>query len=372
MIKLSRTMIRAISAVVVLAVVLVLAFYVFSGGSSKKLTADFASGVGVYPGTPVKILGIDVGSVTKVKPNGGSVKITMKYDSKYKIPANAISVLVANSLVSDRYVQLAPVYSGTGPSLPDGANIPLSRTGSPAELDDIYSALNQLSVALGPNGANKTGALSTFIKVSAENLDGNGQALNDSIRNLSKASLTLANGREDLFGTVKNLKAFSDALTSSDAQVRHFNEQLAQVAGDLSDERADLGAALHNLTIALDDVAGFVKDNASKVHTDIVGLEALTNILVKDKAAINEELTVGPIALSNLAHGYQEATGTLGTRSNMTNLTNDPLSQFTDLLCAVQSSALGKLLLGDVLKSIADTCAQSSSSSSLPAIPGVN
>jgi phospholipid/cholesterol/gamma-HCH transport system substrate-binding protein len=374
MIKLSSTMIRVIAAVVVLVVVGVAAFYILSGGNSKKLTANFASGVGVYPGTPVKILGIDVGSVTKVEPVGGSVKITMKYDDKYKIPADAISVLVANSLVSDRYVQLAPVYSGSGPSLPDNANIPLSRTASPAELDDIYSALNQLSVALGPNGANKTGALSTFVKVSAENLNGNGAALNAAIHNLSSASLTLANGREDLFGTVKNLKVFSDALTKSDAQVRHFENQLAQVAGDLADERSDLGAALHNLTIALHDVAGFVKDNASKTHTDIVGLKDLTNILVKEKAAINESLVVGPIALSNLAHGYQEPTGTLGTRSNLANLTDPKLfaSQICDLLDVTANSGLGKLLLGDLLNSLSTQCGQiTKTSTALPAIPGV-
>jgi phospholipid/cholesterol/gamma-HCH transport system substrate-binding protein len=360
MIKLSRTGIRAVSGVVVLAVVAVVAYYALSGGSSKKLTANFASGVGVYPGTPVKILGIQVGSVTKVTPNGGSVKIDMKYDSKYRLPANAAALLVANSLVSDRYVQLAPVYSGSGPVLPSGGTIPKDRTASPAELDDIYGSLNQLAVALGPTAANKNGALSTFIDVAAANLKGNGAALSASISNLSKAAGTLAGGRDDLFGTVKNLKKFTDALAASDTQVRHFQEQLAQVAGDLSDERSVLGAALHNLTVALHAVATFVKDNASKVHTDIVGLKDITNILVKDQAAINEALAVGPIALSNLAHGYQERTGTLGTRSNLANLTDPSLfpSQICDLLVAAGSTALGQLLLGDLLGNVTSSCSK--------------
>jgi phospholipid/cholesterol/gamma-HCH transport system substrate-binding protein len=371
---LSRTMIRVISGVLVLAVIAVGAIYMFGGADSKKLDAYFASGVGVYPGTPVKILGIQVGSVTKVTPHGDSVKIEMKYDHKYKVPAGAISVLVANSLVSDRYVQLAPAYTGTGPVLANKAEIPLSRTASPAELDDIYGALNQLSVALGPTGANKSGALSTFVDVAAANLDGNGAALNASIRNLSKAALTLSNGRDDLFGTVKNLKSFTQALSQSDGQVRHFENQLAQVAGDLADERGDLGAALHNLTIALHDVAGFVKTNAGKVHTDVVGLEDLTNILVKEKAALDETLTVSPVALSNLTHGYQESTGTLGTRSNLSNIA-DP-SQ----ICAVLNQATGGLssIVGDVLgpltSQIVSTCnevAKKLPNGQLPDIPGL-
>lgn len=373
MIGLSKMMIRAISGVLVLAVAGVVALYALGGDSSKRVTAYFASGVGVYPGTPVKILGIQVGSVTKVSPHGDSVKIEMKYDHKYKVPAGAVSLLVANSLVSDRYVQLAPAYT-SGPTLADHADIPINRTASPAELDDIYGALNQLSIALGPNGANKKGALSTFVDVAAANLGGNGAALNTSIRNLSKAALTLSNGREDLFGTVKNLNSFTHALSQSDGQVRHFEDQLAQVAGDLADERGDLGAALHNLTIALHDVAGFVKTNAGKVHTDVVGLEDLTNILVKEKGALDETLVAGPVALSNLTHAYQENTGTLGTRSNLTNIA-DPAQ-----ICAVLDQASGGLdavvgnLLGPLTSQIVKTCDQVAKKlpgGTLPDIPGL-
>ncbi|MEP7177614.1 MAG: MCE family protein [Pseudonocardiales bacterium] len=377
MTRLSRTAIRVISGVVVLAVVVVGAIFILGGPTTKKLSANFASGVGVYPGTPVKILGIQVGSVTKVSPAGGSVKIEMKYDHKYHVPAGAISVLVANSLVSDRYIQLAPAYTGHGPVLADKANIPISRTASPAELDEIYGALNKLSVALGPNGANKKGALSTLVDVAAANLDGNGTALNETIRNLSQAALTLSNGREDLFGTVKNLKSFTEALSQSDAQVRHFENQLAQVAGDLADERGDLGAALHNLTIALHEVANFVQANAGKLHTDIVGLKDLTGVLAREKAALNESLAVAPVALSNLAHGYQEGTGTLGTRSNLTNI-GDPSQICAVLNEAVSGGLLGlpaaSTVLGPLTSQIVATCKAVASKlpgGTLPPLPGL-
>jgi phospholipid/cholesterol/gamma-HCH transport system substrate-binding protein len=382
--KLPGNVTRVIGAVVVLAVVAGAGWFFFlAGSSSKKVSANFSSGVGVYPGTPVKILGIEVGAVTKVTPSGNSVKIDMKYDSKYKVPADAISVVVANSLVSDRYIQLAPAYPGKGPMLKDGANIPLARTASPAELDDIYGALNELSVALGPNGANKNGSLSTLVKVAAANLKGNGAAFGNSITQLSKAAATLSNGREDLFGTVRNLEVFTRALSASDVQVRHFEEQLAQVAGDLADERADLGAALHNLTGALHDVAIFVKTNAGKVHTDIVGLKDITGILVKQQAALNETLTVGPVALSNIVHAYQETQGTLGTRSNLSNLL-DPAS-----LCeALNSVALQTLpgglgdllggaskLLGPLTKQIATNCTailKQANAKAPPKVPNLN
>jgi virulence factor Mce-like protein len=354
MARVTANLTRVVVTAVVLAVAVGVAVYVIAGrGSSRTVTARFASAVGVYPGTPVEILGIPVGSVQKVTPNGDSVTVEMSYDSKYHVPADAISVIVASSLVSDRYVQLAPAYSG-GPKLADGATIPLSRTASPAELDDIYAALDKLSVALGPSGANQKGSLSTLVDVAAANLKGNGAALGDSITALSKAARTLSDGRGDLFGTVKNLQAFTQALSDSDVQVRHFEEQLAQVAADLAGERTDLGAALHNLSGALDEVAGFVKTNASKVHTDIVGLEGLTNILVKEQAALNETLTVAPVALANVVHLYQPDLGVLAIRTNMAALT-DPL-QLCQLLSAGGLLSAAGSILGSLTGTIYTTC----------------
>jgi virulence factor Mce-like protein len=352
---LANNLTRIVAGAVVLAVLIgVGAYLIFGGGGTKKVTASFASAVGVYPGTPVKILGVQVGQVSKVSPKGGSVAIEMSYDSKYKVPANAVSLIVANSLVSDRYIQLAPAYGGSGPVLKSGAKIPLSRTASPAELDDIYGALDKLSVALGPNGANKTGSLSTFLKVAAANLNGNGAALGNSITQLSKAAETLSDGREDLFGTVKNLQAFTKALSDSDSQVRHFEQQLAQVAGDLANERADLGSALHNLTTALDSVATFVKANAGKVHTDLDGLKVITSILVKQKSSLNETLSIAPVALANIVHAYDETLGTIGTRSNISSLT-DP-AQLCELFDVGGLLAAGKNLLGPLTSTIASTC----------------
>lgn len=353
--KLSANLTKIVVGVVVVAIALGVGLYLLlSGGSTRKVTADFSSAVGVYVGTPVEILGIPVGSVTKVTPQGDSVAIEMSYDAKYHVPDNAISVIVANSLVSDRYVQLAPAYSGTGPVLADGATIPRSRTASPAELDDIYAALNKLSVALGPNGTNKNGALDTFMKVAAANLSGNGAQLGQSITALSQAAQTLANGRGDLFGTIRNLQAFTAMLSASDGQVRHFEEQLAQVAGDLANERQDLGAALANLSTALNQVAAFVHDNAAKVHTDLSGLRTITDILVKEKASINETFAVAPVALANIVHAYDAPLGVTATRSNAASLT-DPgqlceLLQFGGLLAPVGN------LLGPLTGQIADTC----------------
>lgn len=353
--KLSKNLGRVVVLVVVVAIVAVGAYFVFSGSDNKKVTARFTAAVGVYAGTPVRQLGVNVGEVTRVQPKGSYVEVEMEYESQYSLPANVTAVEVANSLVSDRYIQLT-AYSGKGAKLANGATIPLKRTAAPAELDDIYKALNTLSTALGPDGANSNGALSNLIRVGAANLKGNGAALGQSIENLSQAAKTLADGREDLFGTVSNLRKFTGALQQSDSQVRKFNSLLAAVSNNLASERADLGAALKQLGLALNDVNGFIKKNAAKLHDSVVGLRQVTNVLVRQKASLDETLALAPVALANIVHAYQPNLGVIATRSNLASLL-DP-GQLCVVLKVVADKVLGPLgnILGPLTNTIINTC----------------
>lgn len=360
-----RRLSQAIVVVIAAAVVVGAAVFLLLPSPTKTVTARFDRAVGLYPGSSVRLHGVAIGKITKVKPDGTGVIVTMKYDRDIDLPAYSSdakvvrAAIIPPSLVSDRYVQLLDMAScGSGcPALPDHASIGQNQTASPVELDDIYAALNTLNTALGPKGANsdslsKNGPLSDLIDTGAANLNGNGVELGDTITNLSKAVQTLANGRDDLFGTVKNLQVFSDALVANDAQLRKFNDQLDQVTSELASERGSLAAALKNLQQALSDIAGFIKQNGKAIHTDVVGLKDVVTVLNNQKAALNEILAVAPVAVSNLAHTYNPVSGTLDTRDNIGGLAN-PLDPA--VICSALSS-LGKL--GDPNGTIAKTCAQ--------------
>ncbi len=51
----------------------------------------------------------------------------------------------------------------------------------PVELDRIFSSLNDLNVALGPEGANKTARCPGCSPVGADNLDGEGANINRTV-----------------------------------------------------------------------------------------------------------------------------------------------------------------------------------------------
>jgi virulence factor Mce-like protein len=320
-----RRQLQLTGLVAVIAVLVAGGLYLVLQPPGRMITAYFRSAVGVFEDNSVRVLGVPVGSITGVVPEGTRVRVEMRIDDPdLRLPADAKAVVIAPSLVTGRYVQLTPTYSG-GPELASGDVIPVERTAVPLGVDELARTATELAKALGPNGVNAQGALSDVLDVGAANLDGNGQAVNDTIRNLGELSGTLADTRHELFGTVTELQSFVSNIAANDAEVREFNGRLADVSGFLADERGDLGAAVAELSVALGDVADFVRDNREALHSNVDRLTDVTAVLTRQRDALAEILDVAPAALGNLSLAYNGSSGTLDTRADINELTLPPI-----------------------------------------------
>ncbi|WP_298179030.1 MCE family protein [Saccharomonospora sp.] len=310
----------------------------------KHVTAYFTQAIGLYEGNSVRILGVEVGEVTSVQPEGDRVRVEMTYDRRFAVPADAKAIIVAPALVSDRYVQFTPAHTG-GDELDDGAVIPLSRTAVPLEIDELSDSLSRVSEALGPEGANMDGSLSELLDTAAENLDGNGEALHEAITKLGDAAGTLSGSSDDLFGTVENLAKLSNTLAASDDDMRDFERQLADVSDFLERERENLAATVTELGDTLRLVDDFINDNRDRVKSNVDKLAEVTQVLVDQRAALAETLDIAPLALGNLVNTYNAASGTLDTRPNMNELTEPPILMVCNLLRQTPKAldALGNL-----------------------------
>jgi phospholipid/cholesterol/gamma-HCH transport system substrate-binding protein len=325
---------RILSLVAVAAVVLAGVLLMLPDEDKRYLTASFPRTISLYEGSDVRILGVPVGAVESVTPSGTDVTVKMWYDAKYKVPADAEAVIVTPAIVGDRFVQLTPVYTG-GPALKDGAVLTTKRTSTPLELDEIYQSIDDLSVALGPEGANSEGALTRLLDTTARNFAGQGKQFNQTVEDLGKLTATLDNNKEELFGTARQLERFISALAENDQTVRQFNQSLADAAEVLEGERDDLAAALRNLGVAMRQVSGFVRENRTALGENIDGLNRVSKILVKQRKALDEVLQVAPLALNNLFLTYNPATGTLDTRTNVGELPGQILANPSAFLCSI-------------------------------------
>ncbi len=329
---------KFVAPAIVVALVVAAALTLFGGSEQKRLTAHFPRTISIYEGSEVRVLGIPVGRVDTVTPSGTDVVVTMSYDPEVKVPADAQALIVAPSLVGDRFIQLVPVYTG-GKVLATGEVLGTDRTSSPLELDEIYSGLDELNVALGPNGANRKGALTDLLETTAANFGGQGAKFHRTIENFSRLSATLDNNKEELFGSAAELEGFISTLAENDQTVRDFNQSLAGASSTLSGERQELRAALGNLGVALGAVSGFVKDNREILGRNISGLNRVSKVLVKQRSALDEILNVAPVALNNLALTYNPQAGTLDTRANQGEVVDQLEADPAAFLCGFVSQA---------------------------------
>lgn len=319
---------------VIVALLAAAAVVMFQGEDRRTLTAHFPRTISIYEGSDVRVLGVPVGTVDSVTPSGTNVVVTMSYEAETKIPADAKAVVIAPSIVGDRFVQLTPVYEG-GDVLADGATLEEDRTAVPLELDQIYSSMNDLTVALGPTGANRNGALSDLLETTADNFGGQGEQFHQTIKDFSKFSQTLDNNSQELFGSIGALQGFIGTLADNDKTVRRFNQSMSEVATMLAGERQELRASLKHLATAMTHVSAFVRENRAILGRNIKGLNRVAKVLVKQRGSLDEILSAAPLALNNLYLTYNPQAGTLDTRSNQGEVEGQLLADPETFLCGV-------------------------------------
>ncbi|MEU5257930.1 MCE family protein [Amycolatopsis sp. NPDC021455] len=308
---------RFVAAAILLALVVTAAlWWVFSGSGQHHVTAFFTRAVGVYPGSDVRVLGVRIGQVDAVTPRGEQVQVDMSVDGSVGIAEDTTLLVIAPSVVADRYLQFGKPARG-GPRLPDGATIPVQRTATPVELDQLYASLDTLTKALGPNGANSQGALSDLLKTGAQNLQGNGRAFNDSVRNFAQLARTLAGNSGDLFGTVDQLQQFTTMLATNDQQVSTVNQQLSQISTTLAANSGELARALDGLGHALADVQAFIRDNRGALKANVDNLVTTTRTLVEQRESLAGTLDSVPLAVTNVLQSVDPKTGRLLGRGDL-------------------------------------------------------
>lgn len=328
---LNRINTRAIAVAAAVVLLTATFFFVRGGEETRTVSAHFPRAVSVYVGTDVRVLGVNIGKVTAVVPEGNSVLVEMEYDDQYQLPDGAKAVVVTPTLVADRFVQITPAYDGSGPIMADGADIPLPETAVPVELDRIYASLRDLSEALGPNGVNKDGTLDHLLQASAKALEGEGALGNEMLRNLSEATQTFGDGSENLFATVSELAEFTQVLGENDRLVRAFIRDLAGMSEALVTERAELEAALASVARAVGTVKTFVEDNRKNLVDDLEKLSRVLKTINSERESLNDALLAGPLALGNLAVAFNQETGSIGSRIGFQGTFGDP----DGLLCAI-------------------------------------
>ncbi|WP_280260834.1 MlaD family protein [Nocardia abscessus] len=172
------------SAVVVLTVVVlaVIGFrLVRPSPAMRDYCAEMPDSIGLYVGSAVTVLGVPVGRVTAIRPNGATAHVEFSIPAQRRLPADVGAVTVSDNIVADRKLALiGPEPSGVG--WDSGRCI--TRTLTPQSLSQTFDALSELVGQLDGRGAtSRPGALDALAQATA----GSAESFNTLILRLSSA-----------------------------------------------------------------------------------------------------------------------------------------------------------------------------------------
>ncbi|MCK5892090.1 MAG: MCE family protein [Aeromicrobium sp.] len=324
---------RGVVVPVVAVCVVVAGVVWWSGDDVRTVTARFDRTVGVFVGSDVKVMGVTVGRVESLEPQPDGVEVTMTYDADLDLPSDVKAVIVAPSVIADRYVQLTPAYV-EGPVLADGARLDLDDTAVPVELDRSFEATQELVDALGPDGANAEGALSDVLAVGAATLDGQGEDIGTSIDALADLSQVAADGSDDLSSTISGLSTFTGTLAEHDTALSGLITDLASLSTSLAADDDNLDLLLQTLSGALGQVATFVQTNRADLVDNVESLQSVAAALMTEQDSLAQVLELAPLGLTNLTQAYEPVTKDVRTRANLVEV----LRNADGLLCQAISS----------------------------------
>jgi phospholipid/cholesterol/gamma-HCH transport system substrate-binding protein len=312
-IRLPRTSVIVASVLVV--AVLVAAFIgreFYNKMINNTVVAYFPQANALYTGDEVRIMGVKVGTIDKIEPAGGKMKITFHYANKYNVPADASAVILNPNLVASRNIQLEPVYKG-GPKLANNAVIPIERTTVPTEWDELRNSFSEIIDKLGPTPEQPKGPFGDALESFANGLAGKGKQINTTLDSLSQAFTALNEGRGDFFAVVRSLALFVDALHQHDQQFVGVNQNLAQLTDRLTHSDRDVAHAAEQVDDLLPTLRSFLDQNREVLTHDVHNLADVTTQLVQPDPleGLEQTLHVLPNALSNANNIYHPANGAL-------------------------------------------------------------
>jgi phospholipid/cholesterol/gamma-HCH transport system substrate-binding protein len=249
------------------------------------LKTKFHDVAGLTAGSPVRVAGVEVGSVKKVELAGEEVEVSFEVnkDVRDRITDKSVATLGSVSLLGQAAVDITPEVHGT--PIPDGGYVPAGRPkGSLADITETANTgIEEITSLLKDvrGGKGTVGKLMTDDRLYAElqqfatsandvtNAIKNGRgtigslvndrrtadALTASLKNLQEMTARI-NAGEGSLGKLLNDQAFSESLTGATNNLRTLTDRLNRgqgTAGKLMTDTA-LYDRMNQLTGRLDDV----------------------------------------------------------------------------------------------------------------------
>ncbi len=316
-----------------------------------EVRATFANAVDISEKSPVRIAGINVGKVVKSEPKGDATVITFTVDEEGQpIHTDAAAQIRPRLFLEGNwFIDLDP-GTPTAPVIEEGAEIPLSRTGTSVQTGDVLrnvlqlpqrAYLQKLLAGLGEGLTREPTAVDdiTFEPL-AQGLTG-GQSLNLAYRSGPVAArgtaivneAYLGEGPNDLRNLLRGLGRLTGTVNERQDDVRGFIRNFEIFTGALAAESGNLEAtvrelgptiatarvSLTNLNRALPAIRGFARAAEPGINELPRAIRLLPPLTTQLKGLLTqpELLGLSQILRKSAPPAAKAAAGTLGVMTQL-------------------------------------------------------
>jgi phospholipid/cholesterol/gamma-HCH transport system substrate-binding protein len=233
---------------------------------------------GLTPGSPVRYLGVDVGSVKRItlnKERPDSVKILASVDADAPISGTTRASLGLQGITGLLYINLKQLTDAPAGELKQGERYPMIESQS-SDIDAFIASLPQLATRVS----------SVVDKINEVFSSENVQALSSTLANLKTTSDGLPQTREQI-------QALIAELTSTSAEIKDaansFNSMANDVRPNVKEAVARLNAVSGQLASTTEKLDRFMTSaEAPLTHFTEQGLFEVERLLTDARAAATE------------------------------------------------------------------------------------
>ncbi len=274
------------------------AIFLASSPGTYPLRAVFSNGQGLFPGAAVRLLGVQVGTVTDVEYSHGGVDVTMEVNGDQQLPAGVHAALVSPLLLGQPDIELSPGYTG-GPTLQSGAVIPESRTAVPVSTDELLRQLQRVLGSVAPS------SLHGLVGNLATDLAGQGTQLRQLISSASGTLQLLAAKGNDIGRLNGSLAQLTGTLRANENQLLDLVQQYQVVSGVVASHQKALGASIDLLSKASAQLAALLSPNLRPLEQDVAVITTAGRTLDRNLSNLDSIMASSRSLFAGAHRAYQ-------------------------------------------------------------------
>jgi phospholipid/cholesterol/gamma-HCH transport system substrate-binding protein len=277
----NRLTVGIVGTLAVIAVVIAVFSYdkiPFVNGTTDY-SAYFAEAGGIKPDSDVRVSGLSVGKVSKIRLAGTRVLVDFTVRDGVELGDRTEAAIKTETVLGTKFLEVTPRGDGTlaGP-------IPIERTKSPYDLPD---ALGDLTTTI--SGLDTT-QLSSSLTTLAQTFQDTPPELKIALEGVARFSDTLNNRDAKLRNLLANANKVSGVLAKRSDQIAGLVVNANALFGELLSQRSSVDALMNNLTAVSAQISGLVNDNRTQLIPAVDKLNGVLEILDNRKKELQRTL----------------------------------------------------------------------------------